>query len=283
MTDPKPGDGPPGTEEQLPFNADPTAPESVDMSGTDLLGALRGPSGIILDRINVLLDAARDCVPAPPLHDASPAAVRQWIEDAQAKFVFRYESRALAREVREFLSRERSTADRLEEARRFFEHDEWVAQMKRDGEYWAIDSRRRQARRPCRFRVDDGAWERIRAAADGSGVPLGVHLGALLTNEASRLNGGGTPMAVQADNTLATRFIRVEVTDDDWLVLRSAARRTHATVTAYVSEVVRRAGWRQPRSNRSEELSSSESNADSAASDTVEYRPIDRARPDERR
>ncbi len=252
MTDLKPGDGLPVTEEQLPFDAGPTAPGSVDMSGTDLPLALRGSGGIILDRINALLDAARDCVPAPPLHDASPAAVRQWIEDAQAKFVFRYESRALTREVREFLNRERSTADRLEEARRLFEHDEWVAQMKRDGEYWAIDSRHRQARRPCRFRVDDAAWENLRAEADRSGVPLGVHLGAILTSEAARLNAGGTLLVAQADHTLATRFIRVKVTDDDWLVLRSAARTAHTTVTAYVSRVVRRTARRQPLSSRHE-------------------------------
>ncbi len=248
MTDPKPGDGLAGTPEQPALVAGPTAPESVDMSGTDLPGALRGPGGIILDRINALLDAARDCVPAPPLHDASPAAVRRWIEDAQAKFVFRYESRALAREVREFLNRERSTADRLEEARRFFQHDEWVAQMKRDGNYWALDDRQRQARRPCRFRVDDAAWERLRAAADRSGAPLGVYLGAILTSEASRLSAGGAPLAVRDDDTVATRFIRVKVTDDDWLALRSAVRTAHTTITAYVSQAVRRADRRQPRS-----------------------------------
>jgi len=65
------------------------------MDGTGLLVALRGTSGIILERI----DAALDCAPAPPLHDASPTAVRQWIEDAQARLVFRYESCALAREA----------------------------------------------------------------------------------------------------------------------------------------------------------------------------------------
>jgi len=251
MTDQMPGDGLAGSEEQLPFGSDSTAPESVDMSGTDLPGALRGPGGIILDRINALLDAARDCVPAPPLHDASPVAVRRWIEDAQAKFVFRYESRALAREVREFLSRERSNAHRLEEARRLFEHDEWVAQMKRDGKYWALDDRQRQAQRPCRFQVDDAAWERLRAAADRSGIPLGVHLGAVLTSEASRLSSGGTPLAVWDDDTLATWFIRVKVTDDDWPVIRSVARNTHTTITAYVSQVVRRQALQDRERNQS--------------------------------
>lgn len=37
MTDPKPGDGLAGTEEQLPFRNDPAAPESVEMSGTGVM------------------------------------------------------------------------------------------------------------------------------------------------------------------------------------------------------------------------------------------------------
>ncbi len=47
MTDPKSGDGLACTEDKLVLEDRPTAPMSVDMSGTDLPGALCSPSGSI--------------------------------------------------------------------------------------------------------------------------------------------------------------------------------------------------------------------------------------------
>jgi len=64
------------------------------------------------------------------------------------------------------LNRARSTAYRIEESRQLILQDEPRAQIKRDGNYWVLDDGQRAARRPCRFRVDDAAWERLRAAAD---------------------------------------------------------------------------------------------------------------------
>jgi len=43
---------------------------------------------------------------------------------------------------------------------------------------------------------------------------------------------------VQTDNVHATRFIRAGVTDDNWIRLQSAARRTGVTITSYVSQSV---------------------------------------------
>jgi len=238
MTDPKPGDGPTGTEEQLPFDADPTAPESVDMSGTDLLVALRGTSGITPQLIDALLHHALKAVPAPPLHDTSRTAIYQWLRDVQRGLASRREQRWLARRVAEALFDEWSTAEWIERTRRMVSHRTEVDQLKREGNYWAQQEIRRESRRPGRFQVTDHTWDTLRHHADTLGTSLGELLGQILQREARRIHAGGHAVTIADRPDLDPQFIRVAIDATSWADLKYAAHRAHCTITNYNSQII---------------------------------------------
>jgi len=158
MTDQMPCDGLASSEEQLPFSSDPTAPESVDMSGTNLLVALRGTSGINPQLIDALLDHALNAVPAPPLHDISRTAIYQWLHDVQDGLARRREQRWLARRVADALFDEWSTAEWIKRTRQMIANRTENEQLKRDGTYWTQqETRRRHGAPDPRAKVHPGS------------------------------------------------------------------------------------------------------------------------------
>ena len=240
MTDQMPCDGLASSEEQLPFSSDPTAPESVDMSGTNLLVALRGTSGINPQLIDALLDHALNAVPAPPLHDISRTAIYQWLHDVQDGLARRREQRWLARRVAEALFDEWSTAEWIKRTRQMIANRTENEQLKRDGTYWTQQETRRGPRHPARFRVTDHTWHRLRHHADTLAISLGELLGQILQREAQRIRAGGQPAAIKDHPTLEPRFIRVAIENPAWAELKHAARQTHCTITRYNSHIITR-------------------------------------------
>jgi len=232
---------------QLTLDAAATAPESVDMSGTDLLLALRGSSGISPRLIDALLDDALAAVPAPPLHDTSRTAIYQWLRDVQDGLASRREQRCLARRVAEALFDEWSTAEWIERNRRMVSHRTEVDQLKQEGTYWAQQEARRESRRPARFRVTDQIWETLRRRADSTS--LGEFLGQILQRESDRIVSGGHPVNADTRTALEPRFIRIAIDDKSWADLKHAARRTGTTVTNYNSHILTKAArsYRSPR------------------------------------
>jgi len=224
--------------EQLAFDTTPTAPERVDMSGTDLLVALRGTSGINPQLIDALLDHALEAVPAPPLHDISRAAIYQWLHDVQDGLASRREQRWLARRVAEALFDEWSTAEWIERTRRMVSNRTEIEQLKRDGSYWAQQEARRESRRPARFRVTDHTWHSLRREADTLGTSLGELLGQILQREAQRMHAGGHAVDVEDHPTLEPRFIRIAIDGTSWADLKNAARQARCTITNYNSQII---------------------------------------------
>jgi len=239
-----------GQPDQLPFDTTATAPESVDMSGTDLLLALRGSSGISPQLIDALLDHALEVVPAPPLHDISRTAIYQWLHDVQDGLASRREQRWLARRVAEALFDEWSTAEWIQRTRQMISNRIEVEQLKRDGTYWTQQESRRKSRRPARFRVTDGTWGALRSQAGTLGTSLGELLGQILQREARRIHTRRQAVDVEDRPTLEPRFIRVAIDDASWADLKHAARRTCTTLTDYNSHVLTRAArsYRSPQS-----------------------------------
>jgi hypothetical protein len=107
---------------QPPLAAHDPAPPDPPMTGTDLLLAQRGSSGITVEQIDELLDRALAVVPAPPLHDTSRSAVYQWLREVQDGMASRREQRWLARQVAQVMFDERSTANWVERTREMVAH-----------------------------------------------------------------------------------------------------------------------------------------------------------------
>ncbi len=227
---------------QQPLGTGEPAPDHADMSGTDLLLAQLGSSGITPELIDALLDRALDAVPAPPLHDTSRSAIYQWLRDVQDGMSSRREQRWLARQVAQVMFDEWSTADWIERTREMVVHRAEDERQRRAGTYWSIREARRSSRRPARLRVDDDSWQILRRQADTEGTTLGELLGELLHREATRIVGGGQPLTVTDDRPkVQERFIRIAIDDAAWEELKHAARAAGASITSYNSEVITKA------------------------------------------
>ncbi len=216
-----------------------TAPTTDEMSGTDLPLPRWGSSGITVDHIEALLDAAVAAVPAPPLHDTSRTALYGWLRDVQAGLVSRREQLWMARRVTEAFHAERSSAEAIERTRRAVRHHEDIAEMRQAGTWWAEKDAARRSRRPARFAVDDATWERHRRRAEAAGIGLGEHLGALLASRASSIS---HPPPPDAEGAMApTRFLRIAIGDDDWAKLKVGARHSNVALTAHISRLITQA------------------------------------------
>lgn len=218
-----------------------TAPPNDEMSGTDLLLPRWGSSGITVDHIEALLDAAVAAVPAPPLHDTSRIALYEWLRDVQAGLVSRREQLWVARRVTEAFHAERKSAEAIERTRRAVRQREDAADMRRAGTWWADRDTSRRARRPARFSVDDVTWERHRRRAEAAGIGLGEHLGAILASPAGRNGQRRTPRAAAGSETTPTRFIRIAIGDKEWADLKAAAQSSNQTLTAHISHLITQA------------------------------------------
>jgi hypothetical protein len=84
--------------------------ETVDKTGKDLPLPLGGSGGSINSPCErcpfVLLDAALDAVPAPPLDETTWRAAYRWLAEVEAGMVLRRERRMLARAVHRALHEE---------------------------------------------------------------------------------------------------------------------------------------------------------------------------------
>jgi hypothetical protein len=111
--------------------------------------------------------------------------------------------------------------------------------------------------RPVRIEVDDEAWAVLKRDAVQRRVWLVWWLGDLIRVEAEALAAGsvsGPPSSRrrrspgEGDPTPRRRFLRVDVDDERWAVLRAAAMEAGLTVGRYVGELAEAAaydvGWR---------------------------------------
>ncbi len=139
----------PASRSQPTGSQPPTsAPVNDELSGTDLLLPRWGSSGITVDHIEALLDAALAAVAAPPLHDISRTALYGWLRDVQAGLVSRREQLWMERRVTEAFHAERKSAEAIERTRRAVRHRKDAAEMRRAGTWWADKDTSRRARRP---------------------------------------------------------------------------------------------------------------------------------------
>ncbi|MDP8975469.1 MAG: hypothetical protein M3N28_03720 [Actinomycetota bacterium] len=191
------------------------------------------------------MDLADRLVPAPPLSDVDPAAVRKWVTDATAGLISLREAIRLAGAVERILDEHCQTSMWLDRQRELLRQREAQRQAKTDGRYWRERDAGRRAQQPTHVEVDPDAWNALKAKSTAQNRRVGTLVGYLVSREVDRCEGKeqlsplppGRP-GEEPQGRRAKRFARLEVSKARWQQFRALATQRHITVARYVGILV---------------------------------------------
>lgn len=183
-----------------------------------------------------LLQEVFEPLPEPPLELIDVWEVREWIEHAAARLLFRRERQDLLNEAMRVLEDEWQTAMRSERLRQQAARQQERLQAKLGVGYWRDRDARRRATRPVHVLVDPAAWARAKEAAAGRRESVGVVVGELVTREVRRpRRRGSLPGPGPGDVRL---FTRIATQPETWAATRTLASRAGVTVERLVGLLV---------------------------------------------
>jgi hypothetical protein len=183
-----------------------------------------------------LLSEMLEPLPEPPFELLDSRAVREWIELATERLLFRRDRQELLRDAMRVLEDEWRTAMSSERLREQVVRKQARLRAKREGSYWRDRDARRRASRPVHVLVDPAAWERAKAIAQAKRSSVGTLVGGLVTHEVRRpRRRQDVPASSPADVRL---FARIAVQPETWSAARSLASRAGVTVERFVGVLV---------------------------------------------
>lgn len=186
-----------------------------------------------------LLSEMFEPLPEPPFELLDSRAVREWIDLATQRLLFRRVRQELLRDAMRVLEDEWQTAMTSERLRQQAARQQDRLRAKQGGGYWRDRDARRRAPRPVHVVVDPAAWARAKAAASTRRSSVGVLVGELVTREVRRpRRRQNVPAPGPAEVRL---FARIAVQPETWVAARSLASRAGVTVERFVGVLVEEA------------------------------------------
>ena len=178
-------------------------------------------------------------LPEPPLDVLDSRAIREWIDLATERLLFRRDRQELLRDAMRVLEDEWRTAMTSERLRQQADRQQQRLRAKREGGYWRDRDARRRASRPVHVVVEPAVWERAKATALAKRSSVGTLVGELVTHEVRRPR---RRQNVPAPGPTTVRlFARIAVQPETWVVARTLASRAGVTVERFVGVLVEEA------------------------------------------
>lgn len=175
-------------------------------------------------------------LPEPTFELLDSRAVREWINLATERLLFRRDCQELLRNAMRVLEEEWRTAMTSERLREQAVRQQDRLRAKREGGYWRDRDARRRASRPVHVLVDPAAWDRAKTTAQAKRASVGTLVGGLVTHEVRRPR---RRQAAPAPGPSEVRlFARIAVQPETWVAARSLASRAGVTVERFVGVLV---------------------------------------------